>query len=337
MSTYGIFRLTALRANGTPVVDASVRILDAGRHDVTILFFTGVSGYPKTDASGQLEKFFVINGGALPTGQTYFIQVVALGFQLWETSTSTSFNGKGNFTANLLRSTSATGPYEIETPPVSHLSALHPIDIKGYSPTTGLDWELLKFKIDHSDGRTSTLETPVVDGVAQVDLQSRVRLHPRPNLVPDGQVALVDPDFSDRLEVSYSSISIEGPQTINGGFLFGAANMQPPGKDNDLSSYVYGTIRWITLLPEPVVFRGYYSDVLLWLIEEGAEYVLHTKYFNGANVMVGTEETEPLTGNPKVQRIRLNADPASTVKSAQLWVTNGEDVVSQTLTVRYRD
>jgi hypothetical protein len=218
---------------------------------------------------------------------------------------------------------------------------MYPIIVTAESPGA-FAWELIRFQLTHSDGRPGILEAPVdpVTKAATADLQSRVRLHPRPHFVPDGDTYLIDPDFSDRITYTAESMTDGGTFPFGSGFLFTAVNMVPFGSENNLAEYIGGTDnglrKWITPFTEPVVFRGYYSDVMIWLLPIEEDYILHTEYLNGADVRVGAVVTTPIPGNDKVQRIRLDASVDGLITSARLWVTYAGVITSQTLTVRYR-
>ncbi len=336
------FKVTVTNTNGQAVPGAVVRLLNSAGVNVGTTLFINPTG--ATDANGIFERSLLTLSTAAPAG-IYTIQVIADGYDIAELLTANTFTGRGSFAVELTPDASVTpigGDYFLSNGMDSqYLSAMYPIYFSTESPGA-FPWEVIRFLLTHLDGREGILEAPVdpVTHIADADLQSRIRLHPRPNLVPDGVTALVDPNFSDRISMTAESLTDAGTFPFGSGFVFNVANMVPTGTENALSDYIsplngVGS-KWITPFKEPVVFRGYYCDVMIWLLPIPGVYVLHTEYFNGAGAPVGAVVTETIEASEQVQRIRLNANPDMTVTYAQLRVTLDGALFSKTLTVRYR-
>ncbi|WP_018622087.1 carboxypeptidase-like regulatory domain-containing protein [Spirosoma luteum] len=335
MPQRGSFRITVTRqSNDSPIAGAFVRVLE-GAVDRTAEILGNST--VQTDAQGVFTWNNVPFEYVLVQNRTFTVQVQAVGFDTWSVNTN---RVNSTFAASLTRLLSAGSAYTLTLPESGYVSSLYPIDTAMQTGAADLDWELIGFHVTPSTGPSSILEAPVIDGTASADLRTRLKFRPVPHLVPDGETALADPDFSDRLSVTTHSVSLEGDQTIDGGFLFSAANMVPSGPENDLSVYATGDntsrIRWITLLPEPVVFRGFYSDVMVWLTDTEADYNLTTTYYNGENEVVGSPVVESLTHNVRVQRIRLGSTPPDGATYATLLISDDTAPVSHPLTVRYR-
>lgn len=350
-----LFKLTALRPNGSGVEGATVRILDAAHLDVTSSFFgTGLPITPVTDSQGLLTKLFLVDTQQLPAGQVYTIQVIADGFSPWSFQTATTFIGAGDFTANLVRPDVLEG-YTITEPTTVPASSMIPIITTVVSPNS-FTWEYIRCMIEGANGKTSTIEAPVdkLTDRAIIDFRNRIALGTRPLLVPGTDLSREDTDFSTVVGVSFSSLSEEGETPITGDFDsedfdsgdFGTdpsftqlvAATLPPDGQTDLSSYVTPTERSWIVPPGPVIaFRGYYRDVMVWLtVPSLPGYVLHTSYIDGSGEEVSSV-VQDLTESQYVQRIRLDTDPAAGISKAELFITSGDDLITKTLTVLYRD
>ncbi len=331
-----LFSLLVRHPSGAGLQGATVRILNSVGTEVTSNLLGTTP--PITDASGQLAKL-IQAANALPDG-TYTLQVTLPGYDTWTLTTDSTFFGQGLFTAYLTLTTQAqAGDYTLLPPVANYVSSLYPI-LAAVDSINAASWELIRFHITHTDARTAVQEVGVdpATGLATADLHSRARLHPVPYLVPDGSASLVDPVFSDELSVTLESLTEISTVALPDTFSVGVANMVPDGESNNLEHYAGGgdgLQKWITLLAQPVVFRNYYADTMIWLPAPGS-YSLITTYYDGAGATVGSPVTTSLTGNKQVRRIRLNSSPDPTVKSATLRIEQGGTILTNTLTVRYR-
>ena len=335
-----LFSIAVRRPDEQPVPGATVRILGTGGADVTSVLLP--TGSNLTDAAGLVTRFF--NGlGPLPTGVAYTIQVIAEGYALWSHQRPTTWQGAGLFIADLVKITTPVGVYPVTEPGAGFVSSLHPILCSVESPAT-YNWELIRFHVEHLDGRSAIMEVPVEPGtqVATADLHSRARLPSRIHLVASSDTAEVDPNFSDELTVTLESLSDDGTIDLPGSFSVGVASMQPDVESNSLENYATGRNggdglqKWISLLKEPIAFRGYYFDTMIWLLGENVAYSLHTTYFNAAGQPVGSPPPITVLGSKQVQRFRLNANPDPSVRRAELLVKLGSVIVSDILTIHYR-
>ncbi|QKZ15189.1 carboxypeptidase-like regulatory domain-containing protein [Spirosoma sp. KUDC1026] len=326
------FTLTASTPTGQPVAGASVRIFTMGGQDFSDYFFRGATAL--TDAQGVftilVQNVFVPN--------PYVIKVTKPGYAPYSYQTPALYFGYGEFSATLERTSQGTAGYSLIGYGGGFKSPALPLLI-GAESDAGADWELIRFSMTHLDGRTSVAEAQVdpATGTALVDLRSRVRLHARPNLVPDGETLLPDPDFSDFVTVSATSLTDQGELPINVGLAYWVASIIPPPGEDDLS--LYGNRRWITLLPEPIIFRGYYFDTMLWLpyLTEGDSGTLIIEYLNGAFEVVGAPVEVPMPVNKQVYRIRLNAQPDAEVMHVRLRVEDETgNRITDVLTCHYR-
>jgi len=338
------FLLTAKHIDGTPIVGATVRILDVAGVDRTGVIFSYST--PQTDGAGQTDKYFRTENGALVKG-TFTIQVTAPGYSPWSV-TLPNFEGNASIDATLERAPAFYTDYALELPGSLFVSPLLPVPVSvshnNYSPVA---WEIIALSVAHSDGRVSIFEVPVspLNGIAAADIRSRIRLHPILNFIPDGEAALADPDFSDAITITAETIQRLGntPLPDISGKIYAALLTPPSGPENDLSSYATpangGLIPWITLLPELVAFRGYYAEVSIWLLpesESGSGYELHRQTYGRAGDPIGPETGALLEGSERVQKIRINTDVAPAVATAKMWVTLAGAIVSTTLTVQFR-
>lgn len=335
MAGYGTFSLNAFRPNGTGVSNAQVRILNAAGADVTSTLFGVASG--RTDASGNVTKWLT-STDRLPVGQTYTIQLIADGFQLWETTTSTGFNGDGTYTVNLIPLPPST-EYVINEPLDGPLSSMEPIALSVTTPND-FDFEYINAIVTHPNGKSSIAQS-VVDkatSTANLDIRNRVTLGVRPLLVSAPEHTRPDTEFSTKIDVTFGSISPEAEVIIPGSFSRLVAHTEPPDGEEDLSSYASLTNQSWIVPAEPVyAFRGYYLDVMFWLtVPSLAGYTLTAVYYDGAGQVVATS-TVNLTESDYVQRYQIDTNPDESVVKAVLVINSGTSAITKNLTVLYRD
>ncbi|WP_338876955.1 hypothetical protein WBJ53_14960 [Spirosoma sp. SC4-14] len=335
MADYGTFTLNALRPNGTGVYDAQVRILNASLVDVTSVLFGVASG--RTDSSGNVTKWLT-STDHLEFGQTYTIQVIAHGFELWETETSTAFNGNGQFTANLIPLPASTD-YTITEPADGPLSSMEPIICLVTSPND-FDFEYINAIVEHPDGKVS-ISQGIVDKAeltATIDIRNRVTLGVRPLLVSAPAHTREDTEFSTKVDVTFSSISPEAETPIPGSFSRLVAHTESPEGETDLSSYAsLSNQRWIVPAEPVIAFRGYYRDVMFWLTAPSLSgYILAATFYDADGQVVNTTTTD-LVESDYVQRYQIDTNPADTVVKAVLVILSGESPITKQLTVLYRD
>lgn len=331
------FSLDALRQNGTGIANAQVRILNASGVDVTSVLFGVASG--RTDATGNVTKWLT-STDRLPVGQTYTIQVIATGFQLWETTTSTGFNGDGSYLAYLIAE-AASNDYTITAPGNGPFSSMAPIVCSVESPNTTLDWEIIAATVTGPDGSASIIQAPIdkVTNQAVIDFRNRVKLGVRPLLVPGDDLSREDTDFSTYVDVSFSSIRPEEQANLSGSFRRAVAQTLPPDGQDDLSVYTLLTNQQQWIVPsEPVlVFRGFYRDVMFWLQAASLPgYTMQVQYYDYAGTLTQTT-TDAIAESDYVQRYRINTNPDDTTQKMILTILSGASPVSKPLTVLFRD
>ncbi|MBD2704421.1 hypothetical protein IC229_27520 [Spirosoma sp. BT702] len=338
LPTFKAFNLTALRPNGDGLSGAQIRILNATSVDVTNVLFNsmGIDVAPFTDTFGKVNKVFLSTFG-LPSGQVYTIQVLARGYEPWSVTTDTTFIGAGAYTANLTRSTVTVGAYSVTNPGAGFMSAMTPLVCMAESPGD-YEWEYIRATVGKSNGDISAIESPVhkTDLTTRIDIRNRLNLGVRPLLVDTG-LTRDDTDFSDKVEVSFTSLSEEGEAEIPLGFIVSVAQTLPPDGETDLNKYAAPALReWIVPAQPVIAFRGYYRDVSIWLAEDPDEsFQLVTTYYNAAGGEVSTT-TDDVNQSDYVQRIRVNTDPAATVEYAVLQIFDGEQAATKPLTIEYR-
>ncbi|RIV19728.1 carboxypeptidase regulatory-like domain-containing protein [Fibrisoma montanum] len=347
------FRLIVTRPNGTPVQGATLRVLNASSLDVTATLLGSVS--PLTNAFGIVERAglgqtvgpITVPIGPLPLG-VYTLQVTAPGYTMATVTTPGVFTGIGQFSATLERSASGQGYAMVlgdtEGSLTNFSTPLASNEVVIESPVSG-EWELIETKVEASNGSFSLIETQV-DPVTQravIDIRNRIRFEPVPVLVADNTPAIADTQFSDEVSLSFASITQAGRVDLEYGAVTYSANIYPVGPSCDLSVFTAGdanTRRWITELPEPIVFRGYYFDAMVWLptISDEPEltYTLTIEYQTAKGVLVGSVVTHELPASAYVQRVRLDADPDPAVSRAVLRVKKENVEQFKPLIVHYR-
>lgn len=339
-----LFRLTVLRPNGSPVVGATVRLLNSAGTDVTAGFFLNI--LPTSDSGGFIIRPFTTFTG-LPAG-IYTIQVMATGFATWSHVTDALFIGAADLTVNLAYPTQL-GDYRISEPkkPASSMIAI----VSPVLSPNAFEWEYIRCKVEAPDNTFSVLEAPVekLTGMAEVDYHNRIQLGTRPFLVADGELSRPDTDFSTVAHITFSSLSpegetpitytrpeLEGEDDIQTEYWIPVAHTLPPDGQSDLSSYVTSTNReWMVPAQPVTVFRGYYRDVMVWLPVD-LDYLLTVNYYDGSGGLVNTT-TDALTSSPYVQRIRVNTDVDEAITRAELSITAAQTAITKVLNVNYRD
>ena len=330
------FQLTALRPNGTGVAGAQIRVLSSAGVDVTAQLF-GTSQLITDSLGVWTGRETGSSGDLLYTNAT--IQVIAPYYETWSMSYPFAVIGIAHLTANLVR-VSSSDDYTITAPSVSFVSSMAPILFTVQSAST-FPWENIVARIEKLDGTVSIIEAPVdrVTHRATLDIRNRINLGARPFLVKEPDVSRPDMDFSDKVTVTISSLTEEGETAIDAeGFELYVAATLPRDGETDLAAYVSRDHQpW--LVPSLPVYanRGHYRDVMIWLpVPSLPGYVLTTTYYNGAGTVVSTT-TDNLVESPYVQRIRINTDPVVNVVRSVLSIKSGTTVITQPLTVLYRD
>lgn len=335
-----VFSLTVLQSNGQGLAGATVRILNSQGAEVMAQLFDTLP--LKTDASGiLLKKWFVFNFQAVPAG-IYTIQATAPGYQPASIATLPTFTGAGTFTINMVRLSSAAiaGSYDFTPPAYEFVSPLYEVETTVEAAGT-YEWELIQFGVSNGAGQTSLLNAPVhpVSQVARADLRSRINLEPIPHFVADTDAVLIDPDFSNVLTVTTASVSAGGTTSFGSVVSITAANMVPNVPRNDLTSYANpapALVPWISLLSPVTLFRGYYLDVMIWLIHTADTYVLHQEELNSAGAVLYTVPNRTIAASPQVLRVKVLQPTSEQTRLIKLWVTVGQTTISELLTLDVR-
>ncbi|GAB3889913.1 hypothetical protein GCM10028803_00440 [Larkinella knui] len=333
-----LFSVLVVRPNGQAFEGARIRVLDPANADITQSFLGQSTAV--TDSFGKLVRLKAPN--AVPAG-TYTIEATAPGFQRTTVQTLGTFTGTGIFVLHPEQITDLSG-YTIETPSADYLSPLAPVRVVVTAPEPdATQWQLIQTTISQG-GREVIAESPVdpVTGEAIIPVRNRVQLLPRPNLVPDNQAMIIDPDFSDTVTLNFSAITDDGtyPTDLEPVEL-SFANIYPPGPVNDLSDYTNKNTlaKWITPFQEVTVFRGYYADVMIWLPVEVAGLEMWRMDFDRQNYWVNVYNPpvpDGLFSSGRVVRVRLRTPDIDGVAYSKLRFFNSAGDVSETLLIRYQ-
>ncbi|GAB3882754.1 hypothetical protein [Spirosoma agri] len=329
------FNLTVLRPNGSGVEGAQVRLLDAEGNDITASVWGTAELY--TDSYGVFEAPII--NGSIPADSTPFtFQVIAKGFAPWSFDTVGFAIYIGTFTASLELIASLSN-YVITEPPAGPLSSMVPIVCSVRSPND-FDWEFIVATVTHPNGSSSKMRAPVDKATKQAtfDVRNRVQLGLKPILVPLDQLSVPDTEFSTVIDVTFSSVTEEGETAITGTFKRLVAASLPPEGKYTLADYTSPVGRlWMVPASPPIVFRGYYRDIMVWLpVASQPGYQLNVTYYNAANQLINSF-TSALTDSNYIQRIRIDTNPAANVAKVIFTITSGQDSIMQPLTVLYRD
>lgn len=337
-----LFKIGVKKISLQPASGLRIRILTSTNQDVTTKMF----GTPDvfTDSYGLVRRNF--EASPLPVGD-YKIQLSGIGYETAYLNKSNNpilgkFDGAGEFDWFIFPATASN--YTV-IQPAKYVSPLAPIVFEVHNQDGHID-EILQATITLADGRKSVVESqPDFNGVTQFDVRNRVRLHPKPVYVSDGQFSALDMAFSQRFTVELATI-IDGNAPVaikdNAGndliFTLFSANIFPKDSENDLSEYVTTPAKWITPFGSFVnAFHGYYADVIVWLPEPPTELnTLVIKYYNASGTQVGAVENYALAASDFVQRVRVPDAPNELVETATLQVQDKGKAKTEVLTIYYR-
>ncbi|MGV3556918.1 carboxypeptidase-like regulatory domain-containing protein [Larkinella arboricola] len=334
-----IFSVLVVRPGGAALAGARIRVLNPTGSDITLSFLAKDEVY--TDMFGKVQRLRAPN--SVPAG-VYTIEATAPGFKRTTVQTEASFSGVGIFVLYPELITGLEG-YSVEVPPTGYLSPMAPVRLTVTAPVAPDQWQLIQTTFNQY-GRTTVSESPVdpVTGESLIPVRNRVNLPARPNLVPDGETFLIDPDFSARITLEFSAITDNGTYETDlepVELLF--ANIYPPGATNDLTPYTNasGLAKWITPFKEITVFRGYYADVMVWLptVEQGDNVKLWRQDFSGAGepVAYSSPGIPPIHfSDGRVVRVRLRVPEDQQITRSVYFMQVNDETVTEPLTVRYR-
>lgn len=336
----GLLSILVLRPNNQPFENVRIRVFDNANVDKTQALLGNAEMF--TDAFGRIQR--LVSATTVPAG-IYKFQTIIPGYQPETVESLPGFTGQGIFVLRPQPITELTG-YSFQSIP-TYLSPMAPVRLVITAPASD-EWQLIETTVTQG-ANVSKAESPVdpVTGEALIPVRSWVHLMPRPNLVPDGETFRVDPDFSEKVVLTFSSITDAGTyETDLNPINLMFANIFPNAEYNDLVLYTNGMFhlaKWITPFRELTVNRGYYSDVMIWLIniQPGDTVTLwHANYDRAGNNVGNVPITAPggffhSAGN-RVVRVRLRYPDNPAIVRALLHFKVNNVTVSESLTVHYK-
>ena len=330
--------------DGPAVAGCSVRVLNATNQDVTALLSGGLSPF-ETDDAGQFSYLFADGTPAPLSAGSYSFLASAPGYEPYtgNAQTTSTFNGFGIASLQLspLPVGSAT-TISREEPP--YVCPMYPVEFAVDAQAPSAAWEQIETIVTSESGSTSSLLVPVVDGQALINVQARLSLDTRPVLVPDGEVAVIDPFFAQIFSITCNSITPTGSFPLQGTIVLYAANAFPSKNTNDLSNYTNdnntGLADWLSPWGAAGVpkFEGRYADCMIWLPITGpGQYSLVRTNLDINRQLISVTTTSldsALFASKKVVRVRLE-EPVSGAYYAELVIKLGSVFKTKPLTIRY--
>jgi hypothetical protein len=325
--------------SGTPISGCVARFVAAQDEDKTLyitqghlLLVTGPDGYYRNQvAEGATD---------LPPG-AYRVLANATGYATYD---QPFYHGGGP----VLSITIVMTPESVDEAGgadyfgASFVSPMYPVEVILPRREAPSAWELLETTVTDSNGNVRVIEVRAQDETTTVNLQARLALKPVPHLVADGQLAMIDPDFSTSIIATFASLTKNGSLAIPGQLSLSVANAFPDidAESNDLTPFTNqdGLANWLTPWNELPKFVGNYSDAMIWLTMIGqGNYTLTTQFQNINRQLISTNTDQlpaEVFATGQVVRVRI-PEPIAGAYYALLTISQGDDVQTHPLTVKY--